>query len=521
MANKSLFQSIRGKLLPAAFARNREGAPAYAYTPRHKLAQLAVTGTVAPAFYASGKEQLDEALKAAAEVDAAFLAKTAIYARQKGYMKDMPALLLAVLSMRSTEHFKAAFPHVVDNGRMLRTFVQIVRSGATGRKSLGSALKRQVQAWLNTASDIEIVRAAVGNDPSLADIIKMVHPRPADPRREALYGYLIGKPHDAAKLPEIVQAFERFKADSTAPLPDVPFQMLTALNLDPLHWAAIARKAGWHMLRMNLNTFDRQCVFAIDGMAEVVARRLSDPEAIRHAKVFPYQLMAAHAMANRDIPKVVIKALEAAMETAMANVPAIDGEVVVCPDVSGSMTSPVTGFRKGATTAVRCVDVAALVAAAVKRKNPSARIIPFEQQVVDTDIDARDPVLANAAKLASIGGGGTNCSAPIAQLVKEQAMVDLVIFVSDNQSWVDAERGRGTALMQEWQMLKHINPYAKLVCIDIQPYGTTQVNESTDILNVGGFSDNVFEVVAKFADGSLSANHWVGEIEKIPLAMKE
>ena len=40
----------------------------------------------------------------------------------------------------------------------------------------------------------------------------------------------------------------------------------------------------------------------------------------------------------------------------------VAGEVVVCPDVSGSMQSPVTGYRKGATTSVRCIDVAALVA---------------------------------------------------------------------------------------------------------------------------------------------------------------
>ena len=70
------------------------------------------------------------------------------------------------------------------------------------------------------------------------------------------------------------------------------------------------------------------------------------------------------ANANADIPKEVCDALQDALEVAIANVPAIQGRVYVCPDVSGSMSSPVTGFRKGATTAVRCIDVAALVAAA-------------------------------------------------------------------------------------------------------------------------------------------------------------
>jgi hypothetical protein len=36
----------------------------------------------------------------------------------------------------------------------------------------------------------------------------------------------------------------------------------------------------------------------------------------------------------------------------------------------------------------------------------------------------------------------------------------------------------------------------KFVCIDLQPYGTTQAPDRSDILNVGGFSDAVFSVVA-------------------------
>ena len=83
--------------------------------------------------------------------------------------------------------------------------------------------------------------------------------------------------------------------------------------------------------------------------------------------------------------------------------PAIDGQVYVCPDVSGSMQSPVTGHRKGATTAVRCVDVAALVAAAILRQNPTAEVLPFERARSSTlRLNPRDSVMTNAEKLASL-----------------------------------------------------------------------------------------------------------------------
>jgi 60 kDa SS-A/Ro ribonucleoprotein len=191
------------------------------------------------------------------------------------------------------------------------------------------------------------------------------------------------------------------------------------------------------------------------------------------------------------------------MEIATENVPRIDGRVVICPDVSGSMGSPVTGYRKGATTKVRCIDVAGLIASAFLRVNRGARVLPFATDVVRMELNPRDTVMTNAEKLASAYGGGTNCSAPVRQLAKENGRIDLVVIVSDNQSWVDARPKRhGTALMEEWMKLKAYNPDAKLVCIDIQPYGTLQATNRDDILNVGGFSELLIPLNPAAAMGS-------------------
>src|SRR5258708_38216974 len=89
----------------------------------------------------------------------------------------------------------------------------------------------------------------------------------------------------------------------------------------------------------------------------------------------------------------------------------------------------------------------------------------------------------------------------------------LVVFVTDNESWADPEHGRGTAMMEEWNAFKQRNPAARLVCIDIQPYATTQAQSREDVLNVGGFSDAVFDLVSQFAGGKLDADLWVDVIE--------
>ena len=534
MANKQLFSFTSSFNLPKTNAVNEAGGRAYKLSPKAMLAQYVATGCFGDTYYASAGEQLETVLKLTSQVEPEFIAKLAIYGRRKAHMKDTPALLLASLSVLSPGLMAEAFDRVIDNGRMLRNFVQIMRSGVVARKSLGSLPKRMVQQWLDQRPAEKLFFDSVGNDPSIADVIKMVHPKPGSDERAALYAYRIGKAHDVEKLPPIVRDFEQFKQRllgdqakhvKAKEVPDVPFQMLTGLPLRPSHWKAIAETAPWQMTRMNLNTFARHDVLKDKSMVKQIAKRLADPAAIKRSRVFPYQLMVAHASAGKAMPNEISEALHDAMEIAVDNVPSFGGpgggKVFVLPDVSGSMHSAVNGYRRGATTAVRCIDVAALVAAAVLRKNRGAEVIPFHDKVQPCKLTGRDSVLTNAQKLAALPSGGTRCSAPLRHLNERKETADLVIFVSDNESWIDGNRrwsyGDPTETLKEWTNFKKRSPRAKLVCIDIQPYGTTQAQTREDILNVGGFGDSVFEVIARFAAGELGDDHWVKVIEEVTL----
>lgn len=519
MANKSLFQSIVGRFIPAADEVNEAGGAAYALSPRAALAQFAATGCLNATFYASAEQQLQTVLSLCAhpQVEPEYIARVALYARGKGHMKDLPALLCAALSVFSPGLLAEVFDRVIDDGRMLRNFVQIMRSGAVGRKSLGTLPKRLVQQWLEARSDEQLFAASVGNDPSLVDVIRLVHPKPTTASRGALYAYLLGRPHDPSALPAVVRQFEAFKRRESDEVPGVPFQMLTSLDLQPRHWRSIGASASWQMTRMNLNTFARHEVFADTRLVRQVADRLRDEQAICRARVFPYQLMVAFKQLHPAVPAAIREALQDAMEIATRNVPQFGGQVYVLPDISGSMQSPITGVRRGATSAVRCLDVAALVAACVLRNNRDAQVIPFsDDALVDLSLNPRDSVLTNAQRLASLPSGGTNCSAPLKRLNQRGATGELVIYVSDNESWIDRPTGRGTETMRQWSAFKVRSPSARLVCIDLQPSGTTQAIETgrSDVLNVGGFSDQVFEVIAAFASGSLGSDRWVEVIER-------
>jgi 60 kDa SS-A/Ro ribonucleoprotein len=145
-------------------------------------------------------------------------------------------------------------------------------------------------------------------------------------------------------------------------------------------------------------------------------------------------------------------------------------------------------------------------------------VIPFSDRVKDIKLNAKDSIMTNAELIASKLGGGTACSAPVAMLNGKKAKGDLIVIVSDNQSWLDAYgTGRETRLMAEWTSFRARNKNAKMVCIDLQPSTTTQAYEREDIMNIGGWSDSSLRIINQFNKGELDAQHWVDEIEKIDL----
>jgi 60 kDa SS-A/Ro ribonucleoprotein len=535
---------------------NYSGAAAYRMESEQELAQLAVTGCFNNTFYTKAEDQLDRVLKLSREVHPRFLAQVAVYARQTGFMKDMPAALVAALAVRDPDLCAQVFSRVVDNGKMLRNFSQMIRSGSFGRSNLSAKrLRRLVNAWFNTRTDDQIFFQSVGDKPTLGDIVKMGRVVPMTKERSALYAYLIGKKQGKFKgeeftvaeaLPKLISDYITFVASPAGEIPKAPFEMLMGLPLRPEDWKVVATRATWTQTFKNLNTFARHGVFTDPEMVKLVVAKLTNKELIEKAKAFPYQILMAYKAITEGtsspysrarnaqevtpvvMPKEISAALEVAMELATVNVPAFEGlKVVICPDVSGSMKSAITGEREGSTTKVRCIDVAGLVASCLLRKNPLATVIPFEGDVVGVKLSPANTVIKNATILAGVGGGSTECSAPIRKVNQDRTEVDVMIFISDyeshgqsartaqeNLSYWGSRTQRITTMAEEWAQLKKRNPNAKLICLDVTPSNTTQMSNREDTLNIGGFSDQVFSVMDAFVTGS-AKGQWVDIINEI------
>lgn len=531
---------------------NEAGGDAYRSSARHALAQYVSTSCLNGTFYSTATEQLETILRLAEQVkDPLYVAQVAVYAHRIAKMKESPAALCAWLAANHCDVLDRIFDQVIDNGDMLRKFCKHLRSGNFGRRCFGSKPKELVQRWFNNHSGSQIFRNSIGNSPSLGDVLKMTHPKPDSDEKAALFAYLIGakqegnvlsteyvdragvkqvRQHSFDNLPEVVRSFETWKRDRTLPLPTINFQFLTNESLTQAQWKELALAMNWRTTKKNLNTLARHKVFEDNSIVETVATRLRDKKAIAEARVFPYEIMTACLATDQNtLPAAIRSALNDALEIATSNVPQFDGTVRVCMDVSGSMVQGrITGNRDDSldnkygrpSTMIRCVDVASLCAAVILRHNPTAKLICFANDVrPDLNLDLEAPIVNIAQQIAKSASGGTNCSAPLAKLNAEKDKADIVIFLSDYESWFDTNGQHRYSdpvkMMDEWVKYKKWNPEAKLVCMDFTPRGNAQVKERTDILQVGGFNDSVFGVVSRFNSWGWSNDHWVKEIESI------
>lgn len=520
--NKNLFTT---KTQAAkADTKNQAGGLAYSLQNEEALAQIACTGCFNNTYYATGEQQLNEIISLANKVKPEFLAKVAVYARQNGNMKDTPAILLAILVKKNPALARTIAPKILTNFKMVMNFVQAVRSGKFGGKSMGSAPTKMVQQFFDKVNDERLFNDSIGANPSVVDIIRLCHIKPKTVERANLMRYMMGLPYQSERLPKCVVEYEAFKRDQTQPLPSVDWRLLVSFPLTDSHWNQIGERMNWHALRMNLNKLHKHNTFNDKTRLNKLAAKLADPEQVKKVKVFPYQLYNTF-LNTTDLPSKIRNATQEALDHSVSNLKTLDNidKLYICLDVSGSMISPVTGHRAGATTSVSCVQAGALFAATFAKVNSDidTKIVLFENSAKEAKLNLKDS-LATIATSISTPGGGTNCTAAM-ELIKKDGITKndriAIIFFSDNMSWLEYQGGRNwagsTGMASTWLDIKRRTKEAKLVLVDVQPYTTTQAQTDKDVLNVGGFSDSVFDVVYNFLNNG-NAN-WVDVINSVQL----
>jgi hypothetical protein len=240
----------------------------------------------------------------------------------------------------------------------------------------------------------------------MADVIELVHPEPKDAAQSALFRFLLDRRHhdDAvagADLPVLAAAARftdvaerhrrqvlRVRGPSVLAEAGISWERLSGWlpsGMDAEAWEAVIPTMGVMALVRNLRNFDQAGIS--EAAIEAVIAKIVNPAEVAKARLFPYQVWAAYKQAPSDNWK---RALGRTLELTTANVPSLDGTLVVI-DTSGSMQGPVSG-----RSAMARVEVAAVMAMATAK---AARDVDVVIYGVD---NARVRGLAGASVLSGV-----------------------------------------------------------------------------------------------------------------------
>jgi 60 kDa SS-A/Ro ribonucleoprotein len=153
-------------------------------------------------------------------------------------------------------------------------------------------------------------------------------------------------------------------------------------------------------------------------------------------------------------------------------------------------------------------DVARIFAAAAFKKADNAVIIEYESNArVVKGIDQNDRLFSIVDKLHG-PAGGTSLAAALEQVKPYLQDIDMIYILTDEQSWIPSHRAGGFGyradhahiiiadLMKQKKCLRVVNH-------NLASYGTSDLPSDTRILDLGGWSDQVFNVIDSWHKGGM------------------
>ena len=289
----------------------------------------------------------------------------------------------------------------------------------------------------------------------MADVIELTHPQPRDDRQSALFRWLLDRRHhdDAVAGPDRLPVLAAAAALEAVPVDDrrsllhargpaalaeagfswerlsgwLPARSATqaAGGMDADAWSSVIPSMGVMALVRNLRNFDEAGVD--DTTVDTVIAKLTDPDQVAKARLFPYQVWAAYKHAPSDNWK---RALGRTLDLTVANIPRLDSTLVVI-DTSSSMTAPVSGRSKLAR-----VEVAAVMAMATAKRATAVDGVIFGDRNRRLRELAGTSLLAGVAKVVEhVGsvGHSTFGHTAIARHFDPERHQRVVLFTDDQQ----------------------------------------------------------------------------------------
>jgi hypothetical protein len=481
---------------------NLAGGQAFTQSPKLRLASALLTSFCKDTYYQSAQDNVSYiADLIAQQEDKLFAAKAAIYTRKQNGLRSVSHVAAGEIAQHvkgetwTKNFYKMVVQRPDDVTEILSYFTSKYgqRASKTPNKKgkvhsfekIPNSLKRGLALALGTFDGYQLAKyKGEGKSISLIDAVNLCHPKYNEHLTALMKGTL--KPAETWET-KLVQAGQ--KATSQAQKDELKKEAwLDLVN---------ANKLGYFAALRNLRNIADQ---APEAMPKVLAL-LSNENAVKKSMVIPFQFVTAmEAIAGTSADtNAVKKALNAAMEHSLANVPSFDDETLIAVDVSGSMGG-------------RPVKIAALFAAVLYKAN-NADVMLFDTSIRHMNLNPGDSLSTIASQIERAATGGGTSFHLIFEGAKKK--YGRIIVLSDMQAWVTSGRPGGcySSLPNEAHKAykKKFSCNPKIYSFDLNGAGSMQFPEE-NVYALAGFSDSVLGLMKNLEQ---NPQELVDTIEKV------
>jgi len=480
---------------------NYEKAPAYRLSPEWDLYATVVTSSFSDKFYETASDRLEKMRHLIAENDPRFVARLAIYAREKMNLRSIPLVLAVELARAHSgdalvRQLTTRIIQRADEITELLAYYQLAND-RNERKKL-NRLSKQLKAGLKNAfnkfDEYQFAKYNRDTEIRLRDALFLVHPKAKDDEQQLIFNKIIEN-----RL-EIPYTWET----ELSALGQTPFESEEAKK------AAFARKweelidsgkMGYMALLRNLRNILEADVSSRH--IRCVCETLNAKEKVLQSKQLPFRFLAAYreiSSVSSGYVTLVMNALEEAVTATAENIAGFDEttNVLVACDVSGSMLSLVSPRSK-----IKNYDIGLVLGMLLKSRCQYVISGIFGERWKIVNLPGSG-VLSNVNefyKREGEVGYSTNGYLVIEDLLNSKKVVDKIMIFTDCQLWDST--GNDTQMSDVWKKYKEIAPEAKLYLFDLTGYGTVPLDITNDnVYLIAGWSDKIFDILQAIDKGS-------------------
>lgn len=509
---------------------NSAGGYAWAIDDWARLRRFLILGSEGGSYYATERALTGESTNAVRRCiasDGARVVRELVAVSEAGRApKNDPALYVLALAAAhgdapTRRMALASLPQVARTGTHLLHFAAF----ANATRGWGRGLRQAIAGWYNNkpAKDLgyQAIKYQQRDGWSHRDLLRLSHARAADDSHQILYHWMVNgwdgvgpAPHPDEALRQI-WAFEHLKRasdpafaarlirDYRLPREAVPSQLLSA----PAVWEALLEDMPMTALVRNLATLTRVGLLApLSEHTRRAAEQLTNPEALRRARVHPIALLSAlrtYAQGRGERGQhvwtpvsAITDALDAAFYLAFQNVEPTGLRWLLALDVSGSMGAGAIAGVAGLTPR----DASAALALITRATEAQSHVMAFSTQFVPLDISPRQRLSDVMKVTGGLPFSGTDCALPMTWALEHKVPVDVFAVYTDSETWAGPIHPREA--LRKYRAAMGID--ARLVVLGmVSNFFTIADPDDSGMLDVVGFDTATPQLMREFALGQL------------------